>query len=212
MEFGTAQSIDLAIIVVYLIVSFAIGIISSRWITTGTDEESYYLAGRSMPGWVNGISYAVTAMNADVAPLYCGLAVVIGLPVAWYYLSRFAFAWMLVALVFAVRWWYLGIRTGPEFYSLRFGGNRAKLVRVVSAVFSIAVNMIPWLGAGLLGTHKILGPVFGIEHKVYHFVDYIADTGLLCMDLRLRRCSRHRRIAIMYYRIGQHILAVLGAF
>ena len=170
MELDSAQTIDLAIIVIYLMFSFGIGIFSGRWISAGSDEESYYLAGRKMPGWMNGISYAVTAMNADVAPLYCGLAVVIGLPMAWYYLSRFAFAWMLVALVFAVRWWYLDVRTGPEFYSLRFGGKRAKLVRIVSAVFSIAVNMIPWLGAGLLGTHKIMGPVFDIGSKAQTLV------------------------------------------
>ncbi len=165
MEFSSAQTVDLAIVVGYLIASFGFGILASRWITTNADEENFYLAGRKLPGWVNGISYAVTAMNADVAPLYCGLAAVIGLPVAWFYLSRFSLWWMIVAMLFAVRWWNLGVRTGPEFYSLRFGGGRAKVVRIVSAIIAVALNMVPWLGAGLLGTHKILSPVFGIESK-----------------------------------------------
>ncbi|MEQ8835699.1 MAG: hypothetical protein RID07_02740, partial [Lacipirellulaceae bacterium] len=166
MEFAKTHSIDVAVIVIYLAGSFGIGIIASRMLNTSTDEEGFYLAGRRMPGWVNGISYAVTAMNADVAPLYCGLAVVIGLPVAWFYLSRFAFAWLIVALLFAVRWRALRITTGPEFYSLRFGGRGAKVVRVISALFAVSINMIPWIGAGLLGMHKILAPVFGIESKL----------------------------------------------
>ena len=165
MDYAGAHSLDVAVMVFYLIASFGIGIVASRMLSTSQDEEGFYLAGRRMPGWVNGVSYAVTAMNADVAPLYCGLTVVIGLPVAWYYLSRFAFAWLLVSLLFAVRWWYLGIHTGPEFYSLRFGGHGAKVVRILSAVFSVAVNMVPWLGAGLLGVHKIFSPIFGIESK-----------------------------------------------
>lgn len=165
MDYASAHTLDIAVMVIYLVASFGIGIVASRMLSASDDEEGFYLAGRKMPGWMNGISYAVTAMNADVAPLYCGLTVVIGLPVAWYYLSRFTFAWLLVSLLFAVRWWYLNIRTGPEFYSLRFGGHGAKLVRILSAVFAVAINMVPWLGAGLLGMHKIFSPIFDIESK-----------------------------------------------
>jgi solute:Na+ symporter, SSS family len=165
-----AAPIDVAVLAGYLVLSFAVGLLASRWLRPATDanqnEEAYYLAGRKVPGWVNGVSYAVTAINADVAPMYCGLAVVVGLPIAWYYLSRFAFAWAIVAILFAVRWRQLGVRTGPEFYTLRFGGKGARFIRIYTALFAIAVNMIPWLGAGLLGTHKILAPVFEFEAKL----------------------------------------------
>lgn len=163
-----SRSIDAAVIVIYLAVSFLLGVFATRFFRTSqeTGEDSYYLAGRKVPGWLNGISVAVTAMNADVAPFYCGMAVVIGLPMAWFYISRFAFAWLLLAVVFAVRWRQMDIRTTPEFYQLRFGGERARLVRGYTAVFTVVVSMIPWIGAGLLGVHKIMGPVFGIESKV----------------------------------------------
>lgn len=173
MDFVSTHTIDVAVMVFYLVGSFAIGIFASRLLGAPASEEGFYLAGRRMPGWVNGISYAVTAMNADVAPLYCGLTVVIGLPIAWYYLSRFALAWLLIALLFAVRWRKLEIRTGPEFYSLRFGGKGAKIVRVVSALFAVSINMIPWLGAGLLGMHKIMGPIFGYESKAVTLVTVV---------------------------------------
>ncbi|WP_442484557.1 sodium:solute symporter family transporter [Aeoliella sp. SH292] len=165
-----AATSDKIVVVVYLLGSLALGIAASRWFrgkgAPGQDsEDDYFLAGRRVPGWMNGISYAATALNADVGPTYCGLAVVVGLPIAFFYLPRFALAWMIAALVFAVRWRQLGIRTGPEFYALRFGGQRTRIVRIYSSLFAVFVNMAPWIGAGLLGVHKIFGPAFGITDK-----------------------------------------------
>jgi Na+/proline symporter len=40
--------------------------------------ENYYLGGRKLKGWMSGTSYAVTCMNADVAPAYCGMTVITG--------------------------------------------------------------------------------------------------------------------------------------
>ena len=45
----------------------------------GTDMESYFLAGRKLPGWLNGCSYAATCLNADVAPAYTGMTVITGI-------------------------------------------------------------------------------------------------------------------------------------
>lgn len=161
-----SHTADLLVIAAYLTATLAIGLWAHRlWRTGAEDEESYYLAGRRVPAWMNGVSYAATAINADVAPLYCGMAAVIGLPVAWFYLSRFGLAWMIVAMLFASRWRQLNIRTGPEFYALRFGGRGARFVRIYTALFAVAVSMVPWIGAGLLGTHKIMQPVLGVESK-----------------------------------------------
>lgn len=161
-----SHTLDLLVIAAYLATSLVVGLWAHRlWHSGPEDEESYYLAGRRVPAWMNGVSYAATAINADVAPLYCGMAAVIGLPVAWFYLSRFGLAWMIVAILFAARWRQLSIRTGPEFYALRFGGRGARFVRVYTALFAVAVGMIPWIGAGLLGTHKIVQPVLGLESK-----------------------------------------------
>ena len=161
-----ARQIDAVIIVGYLLVSFACGLLA-RWLFAGKSisDDDYYLAGRRVPSWVNGVSQAVTAMNADVAPAYCGLAVVVGLPVAWFYLSRFGLALLIAALLFAARWRQLAVRTGPEFYSLRFDGRAGTVMRIYTSLFGVFVLMMPWIGAGLLGVHKIFGPIFGIEDK-----------------------------------------------
>ncbi len=172
---AAAEFSDQVVLVVYLLGSLTLGVVASRWFQRPMDgpsnrlgndsEDAYFLAGRRVPGWVNGVSFAATAMNADVGPTYCGLAVVVGLPVAYFYLPRFALAWMIAAVLFAVRWRQLGVRTGPEFYALRFSGERTRFVRVYSSLFSVLVNMAPWIGAGLLGVHKVFGPAFGIEEQ-----------------------------------------------
>lgn len=172
---AAAEFSDQVVVAVYLLGSLALGLAASRWFRSpaakpgdpATDsEDDFFLAGRRVPGWMNGISYAATALNADVGPAYCGLAVVIGMPIAFFYLPRFALAWMIAAVIFAVRWRQLGVRTGPEFYALRFGGERTRFVRVYSALFAVAVNMAPWIGAGLLGVHKIFAPAFGIDEAM----------------------------------------------
>ena len=167
---AAAELSDQIVVAVYLLGSLALGLFASDWFRRSKEdasksdsEDDYFLAGRRVPGWVNGVSYAATALNADVGPTYCGFAVVVGLPIAFFYLPRFALAWMIAAVIFAVRWRQLGVRTGPEFYALRFGGQRTRFVRVYSALFAVCVNMAPWIGAGLLGVHKIFGPAFGID-------------------------------------------------
>jgi Na+/proline symporter len=159
--------LDLCIIVVYLLCTFTIGIFASKLLhKERKTTDDFFLAGRNMKGWVNGISFSLVAINADVAPLYVGMSAALGLSVCWFFLSRFALGWLILATLFAVKWRQIGIATGPEFFSLRFKGNMGKIVRVYSCFYGIIIGMVPWIGAGLLGLHMIVGPIFGIENKM----------------------------------------------
>lgn len=173
MDFSAYSMLDVLILVGYLILSFGFGLFANKILKNDTsEEEGYFLAGRKMPGWLNGISNAVTAMNADVAPAYVGMAVVIGLPVCWFYLSRFGIAFLLAGMLFFARWRQVGVATGPEFFALRFGGHGGKFVRIYMSLWSVCFGMIPWIGAGLLGVHMIFAPFFGysLESKVVTLV------------------------------------------
>lgn len=75
--------IDCVVLAAYLIISFVAGICANKILkSSNKSADGYFLAGRSMPGWLTGISNAVTAMNADVAPAYVG--------VTWRSVCRFA--------------------------------------------------------------------------------------------------------------------------
>jgi SSS family solute:Na+ symporter len=160
------RTFDLIIVLIYLLGTFFIGIFASKILHRGRkNTEDYFLAGRDMKGWVTGISFAFVAVNADVAPLYVGMSAAMGLSVCWFFLSRFSIGWLIIATLFAVKWRQIGIATGPEFFSLRFKGNSGKFVRVYSSLYGLFVGMIPWIGAGLLGLHMIISPIFNINDK-----------------------------------------------
>lgn len=77
--------IDFLIILAYTGVILYIAGHSRRYAGKGLDN--YFLAGRNMPGWMTGISYAASMVSADAAVGYGGLAVVTGTYVAWIYMS-----------------------------------------------------------------------------------------------------------------------------
>ena len=123
--------------------------------------ENYFLGGRKLKGWMSGTSYAVTCMNADVAPAYCGMTVVTGAFICWWYLSRFGFALMIGGILFAIVWRRLKIFTSPQFYELRYGGSPAAVMRGWVALRSAFIAVVAWTGAGLLGLTKVSEVLLG---------------------------------------------------
>jgi Na+/proline symporter len=168
---GSKHIIDAVVVGAYLVLSFVFGIFATKILKMGevkgdeNDEENYFLAGRKMSGWINGVSNAVTAMNADMAPAYYGVAVVMGLSMCWFYMSNYALCMLVLGLLFGAKWRQLRVLTGPEFFTLRFGGTGGKFVRVWSSITTVFIGMVPWIGAGMLGVHVIFGPIFGIDSK-----------------------------------------------
>jgi SSS family solute:Na+ symporter len=152
--------LDLTIILVYLLLMLSIGLYYRRY--AGQGLESFFLAGRSVPGWLNGVSYAAAMVSADAATAYGGLAVVTGVFVCWWYLSRFGLALFVGAVLFAVFWRRLGLFTSMEFYELRFTGHAAALMRLWIAFRTSCVAMAAWTGITLLAAAKILGPTLGL--------------------------------------------------
>ncbi|MFI4875203.1 MAG: hypothetical protein ACIALR_07695 [Blastopirellula sp. JB062] len=151
------NGLDWGVLAAYFIGLLVLGFFLRK--KSGDDLEGYFLAGRRMPGWLNGTSYAATCMNADVAPAYCGMTVVTGAFVCWFYMARFGLALMIAAILFAGLWRRLKLRTSPEFYELRFSGTAALTMRSWVALRSALIAMTAWTGAGLLGLHKIAAPL-----------------------------------------------------
>ena len=153
--------IDYLIIVLYMLALIGFGLYMKITKRTGSDTENYFLGGRSIPGWLNGISYAATSMNTDVAPAYSGMTVITGAFVYWWFISRFSIAFFIGAVLFAVFWRRLKLVTSPEFYELRFSGTPAVAIRSWVAIRSVFISVVAWTGAGLLGLYKIANPLLG---------------------------------------------------
>jgi len=150
---------DYAIMVVYVLILIGIGLYYRKF--AQEDLDHYFLAGRKMKGWMTGTSYAVTCMNTDVAPAYCGMTVITGLFICWWYISRFGLALMIGGVLFAVFWRRLKIFTSPEFYEMRFRGGPAITMRTWISLRSAFIAVVAWTGSGLLGLHKVTEALLG---------------------------------------------------
>jgi len=192
-------SLDIAVVAVYLGTLVVIGFYLRRH--ASGSMERFFLAGRRMPGWANGVSYAATMINTDVAPAYCGWTVGVGVAVAWLYFSRFGLALMIGAILFAVFWRRLGLFTSPEFYELRFKGNVGTILRSWIAVRSAFIAIVAWTGAGLIGISKVTGPVFGWSKL---------ETLLLVVPVLLTYVLMSGYIGVVATDIFQSAVIVLG--
>lgn len=151
--------IDFLIVVAYMTIVVSIALRSRRFAAKSLDN--YFLAGRNMPGWMTGISYAASMVSADSAVGYGGLAAVTGVYAAWFYLSRFGVALFIGAVLFAVYWRRLNTFTTLEFYELRFEGLPGKLIHLWLALRTSLIAIVAWTGISLLALVKISQPVLG---------------------------------------------------
>ena len=159
MDIVGLSGLDYALMGLYMAFLIGMGLYYRRF--AQQSMENYFLGGRKMRGWMNGTSYAVTCMNADVAPAYCGMTVITGTFICWWYLSRFGLALMIGGLLFAVCWRRLKIFTSPEFYEWRFGGSPAAAMRAWVSLRSAFIAVVAWTGAGLLGLTKVSEALLG---------------------------------------------------
>lgn len=150
--------LDIWIIVFYILLMLGIGLWYRRFASKSMDN--FFLGGRKIPGWLNGISYTSALVSPDAATGYGGLAVATGGFICWWYLSRFGLALFLGGVLFAVFWRRLNLFTTLEFYDLRFPKGPAAVMRLWIAIRTSLIAMPAWTGITLLAACKIMGPAF----------------------------------------------------
>ena len=115
------QFIDWLLLGLYLLLTFLLGLWLAR---RNRGQEDYFVAGRSLNGWVAGASMAATTFSIDT-PLYiAGLVGSRGLAGNWEWWS-FGLAHVAMAVVFAPLWRRSGVLTDAAFTELRYGGAAA---------------------------------------------------------------------------------------
>ncbi|GAB3904843.1 sodium:solute symporter family transporter [Mucilaginibacter boryungensis] len=154
------HQIDIWIVIIYLILMLVMSLWHRRF--ASANLENFFLGGRKIPGWLNGISYTAAMVSPDAATGLGGLAVVTGAFVSWWYLSRFGLALFIGGVLFAVFWRRLNLFTSLEFYDMRFKTKPAAAMRIWIAVRTSLIAMPAWTGITLLAAFKIMGPAFGL--------------------------------------------------
>ncbi len=147
------QTIDWLIVLLYLIVTLALGIYLSG--KASKSLEDFFVSGRSLPWWLAGTSMAATTFSIDT-PLYiAGVVGSRGIAGNWEWWS-FGVAHLVLIYVFARLWRRSEIVTDAELTELRYGGNMAAALRGIKAfLFAVPINCIG-IGYAMLAMVKVI--------------------------------------------------------
>jgi len=134
------SGLDIAIIVLYMVFSLAVGLYFTRRASRDTGE--FFLSGRSLPWWLAGTSMVATTFSSDT-PLYItGLIRSEGIYENWQWWC-FILSGMLSVYFFARLWRRLGVVTDVELIDMRYSGRSASILRGFKAVyFSLIIHTI----------------------------------------------------------------------
>ena len=148
-------TVDFAVMGVYLLATLALGLWIGRRIRGG---QEYFLAGRSLPWWVIGMSLVASDIGGTDIIGVGGAAYSYGLAVGNFEWIGCVPAMVVAAFIFIPFFWRTGVYTIPEFMERRY--NPA--VRVALAACWL-VFMACNLGVMLFASAKMMTETFGLD-------------------------------------------------
>lgn len=151
--------IDYGILLAYLAVSLGVGLAMCR--RASRDGESYFLGGRIMPWWVNGISLAATSLASDTPLVITEMVRDRGVQRLWWLFAS-TLTLIVGVFLFARLWRRLGAMTDAEFCELRYDGPAAATLRAVRAFVSgVIANLltIGWVTLGMASILTVMLPI-----------------------------------------------------
>lgn len=145
--------IDWLIVLVYLILTMAMGLYLSR--QGSKSLADFFVSGRSLPWWLAGISMAATTFSIDT-PLYItGVVANRGIAGNWEWWT-FGISHVIMIYIFAKMWRRSEVLTDAELTELRYGGQMGAILRGVKAfIFAVPMNCIA-IGYAMLAMVKVV--------------------------------------------------------
>jgi solute:Na+ symporter, SSS family len=128
------QTIDVVIVAAYLLGVTALGLYVSRGVKTSTD---FFLAGRSLPWWVAGMSLVVSDIGAKDMVGLAGDAYRYGIVMMNFDFVGCTFAVLIAAFLFMPLFWDAGITTIPEYLGRRYNMAVRTFFAVVWSLFMV---------------------------------------------------------------------------
>jgi cation/acetate symporter len=179
----------------YLVVT--IGVYALIGILSRTAKpDQYYVAGRGVPAFFNGMATGADWMSAAsfismagalYATGYDGLA----------YVSGWTGGYVLLAIYLAPYLRKFGAYTIPDFLALRYGGNAARVVGLLMAIGASFTYLI----AQITGVGIIMGRFLGMDFNVGAFVGLAGI--LVCSMLGGMR-------AVTWTQVAQYIILIIA--
>ena len=147
--------LDLGIILGWLVIALGAGIVASR--RAGSSGEAYFLADRSLPGWLVGISIVATTFAADTPLAISAMVAGKGIAANWFWWSM-GIAHVGMFLFWSRLWRRSEVVTDAEFAAVRYGGQGGGALRSLKAVFFALLYNAIVLGWVIRAMQKIAEP------------------------------------------------------
>lgn len=119
--------------------------------------EEYFLAGRTLKGWKAGVSMAATQFAADTPLLVTGLLATAGIFSLWQ-LWVYGLSFLLMGFLLAGCWRRANVLTDAELTEIRYGGDKALVLRGVKAIYFGTIFNCTVLAMVLLAATRIAEP------------------------------------------------------
>ena len=126
--------LDIAIVVLYLVGITALGLYASRGVRTSRD---FFLAGRSLPWWVAGMSLVVSDIGAKDMVGLAGDAYRFGIVMMNFDFVGCTFAVLIAAFLFMPLFWDAEVTTIPEYLGRRYNTAVRTFFAVIWALFMV---------------------------------------------------------------------------
>ncbi len=181
----------------YLFVFFTIAVYAIIGVMTRTAEVSeYYVAGRRVPAFYNGMATGADWMSAASFVGMAGTLFLLGYDgLAW--VLGWTGGYVLVSVLIGPYLRKFGAYTVPDFMSFRFGGNFARFL----AVIVLVACSFTYVTAQIFGTGIIASRFLGMQFEVAVFVGLLGI--LLCSMLGGMR-------AVTWTQIAQYIVLIVA--
>ncbi len=182
METGKLSSIDMAIVIIYLIGMMWFGLRVSKSIK---NDRDYFLGGKKLPWWAIGMSMVVSDIGALDIVGVAGTAYLYGIAMANFEWIGCIPAMIIGAFVFIPFYWRTGVFTVPEFLGRRYN----QFVRTVVALI-MGIFMSFLLGIFLYTAAKAINILIGWPEYVELAEDHHGDVKI-ATKIRLSQIPKH---------------------
>jgi cation/acetate symporter len=181
----------------YLFVFFTLAVYAIIGVATRTAEVSeYYVAGRRVPAFYNGMATGADWMSAASFVGMAGTLFLLGYDgLAW--VLGWTGGFVLVSILVGPYLRKFGAYTVPDFMSFRFGGNFTRFL----AVIVLVACSFTYVTAQIYGTGIIASRFLGMSFEVAVFVGLVGI--LLCAMLGGMR-------AVTWTQIAQYIVLIVA--
>lgn len=157
------QGLDWVFIGAYFLLTIVIGVFAAK--RSGKSFSAFFLANRSMPWWLLGISMVATTFSNETPNTVTDMVRTNGVSNNWAWWA-FLLTGMSTVFIYTKLWRRSDVVTDLEFYEIRYSGKIARFLQGFRAVYLGLFFNVLIMASVTLAMIKISGVMFGVSPEI----------------------------------------------